>query len=146
MILDEIKATPYPYSVSTEQHGTATQVIGEFNAKDGSEIVIELYIASDKSGILAFDRDGSVDMTHTGDQFKILFTILDFIEKILPKVIKKGLLTELEFSADTSEPSRVKLYKNRLAPVISQLLGPSWTGPSIKQDFAGETFSWKMKE
>ena len=142
MRLDEIKATPYPYNINFTKMGTATSVVGDFTADDGSEIVIELYIASDKSSILSFDRDGEIEMTHTGGQFKILFTILDFIKQVLPKVVNKGLITELEFSADSAEPSRVKLYRNRLSPVISQILGSEWTGPSIKQDFSGETFSW----
>lgn len=145
MLINEIKVTPYTYKLSSPTGAVPTQFEAEFEAKDGSEVVVELYVMSNKSGILAFDRDGDVEMTHKGDQFKILFTIMEIITKMLTTALAKEMLTELTFSADSNEPSRVKLYTNKLSPEISKILGPNWEGPKLGNDDHSVTYTWNMK-
>lgn len=144
MLINEIKVTPYQYKISFPTGAVPTQFEAEFEAKDGSEIVVELYVMSDGSSILAFDRDGDVEMTNKGDQFKILFTIMEIIEKMLTVALGKKMLKELTFSADSNEPSRVKLYTNKLSPAISKMLGPDWTGPVLGKDDHSVTFTWSI--
>lgn len=61
------------------------------------------------------ERIGTSKITGTGEQFLVFATVLD----IAQDYAKRHPTTTIEFGADTTEPSRVKLYTkmvNRLAP------------------------------
>lgn len=142
MRIDEIKVTPYKYHIGRTQN-TPTNVVftGSFKSKDGSEVVVELYI-NGTYGVLSFTRDDEIQVTHQGDQFRILFTVMEIIEKIVPMGLSTGMMTEFTYSAEASEPSRVKLYTNKVAPRISQILGSDWSGPEILHNADEVDFIW----
>lgn len=67
-----------------------------------------------------------------GEQFKILSTVWQTINKKLPAVLTNNI-DQVIFSADTSELSRVSLY-NKIAPKITKLLGDKWEYTTKKYD------------
>lgn len=133
-IVNEIRVEPYPYTTSYQRGNFKSIIQSEFKTRDGSDIVVELFADEDGDLTITFDRDGDYAITGAGDQFRILFTVKDVIERHLMELVNDEKLDVIQvlFSADLTELSRVKLYKNRLSPIISRLLGSEWTGPTIE--------------
>lgn len=145
-IINEIRAEPYPYTTSYQRGEFESITQSQFKTKDGSNIIVQLY--ADEEGVLSIDfvRNGDFAITGTGDQFRILFTVKDIIQKHLLELVddERANVTHVRFCADLSEPSRVKLYKNRLSPIISGLLGSEWTGPTIEYN-PDANFIWSRR-
>ena len=142
MLINEIKATPYPYNISTDDHGDESEFTGLFRSKDGSKVEVLLYLNESNEGELSFSRDGEHELSSKGDQFKILFTVVEIIKELVSMALKDGRMTKLVFLADGNEPSRIKLYTNKVVPLISSLLGSKWKSPRVL-DFSGVVeFSW----
>lgn len=96
-----------------------------FDTDDGSEYRVEFGRAG-KAAEVAFERLGKdneykIGLTGTGDSRKIFGTIINIVKDYLAKNNPKLLL----FTANNSEPSRVKLYK-MLASKVDQAL-PDYT-------------------
>ena len=70
---------------------------------------------------IEFALDGDFYLTGTGDQFRILATVMAIVKAHLPKLAAPDDVEFVRFSADTAEPSRVRLYR-RAAPKIEQIL------------------------
>lgn len=74
---------------------------------------------------IQFAVDDDFELTGAGNQYKILSTVHYALKKYLNWFLKP-YDTEVSFSADRLEPSRVSLY-NRIAPrYITPILGPDW--------------------
>lgn len=139
-IVTEIQAEPYPYTTSVSRGGRSlTEFSAKFKTRDGSQVEL-LIITSGQTTYILFTRDESIKKTGTGDQFKILLTILSIIQSHLSELVTES--NKVTFSADLSEPSRVKLYKNRLSPIITSILGSEWDGPEIQNKFGEAIFVW----
>jgi len=96
-----------------------------FNTDDGSVYRVQ-FGRADKAAEVAFERLGKdneykIGLTGTGDSRKIFGTVINIVKDYLAKNNPKLLL----FTANNSEPSRVKLYK-MLASKVDQAL-PDYT-------------------
>lgn len=144
-IIQEIRAEPYPYTVEEKTHGELSQLSASFTTRDQSTITVRLTSRGIESLSIMFDRNGEFKISSTGDQFKILFTVLKIIEEHLPEVSES--VNTVLFTADNDEPSRVRLYQNRLVPVISRILGSGWTKqPPNVSPFGSHYFVWNRNE
>lgn len=141
MRLFEIKVTPYPYTIHNTENSNYKEVIAKFTTQDGGNIKVTINAIKGYDCEVSFSRDGTHQATGTGDQYRILFTVVDVIDKYLADAATVS--NEVIFTADQSEPSRVKLYKNRLAPRMSTILGTEWTGPKIINEPLEAVFVWK---
>jgi len=66
-------------------------------------------------------------LTGTGDQFRILATVMKILQDELPRVIAPDI-EFVDFTAESDEPSRIALY-TKAAPRITQILqstGDQW--------------------
>lgn len=70
---------------------------------------------------IEFALDGEYEMTGTGDQFRILATVMKIVRNHLPQLASPEDVRFVRFTADSDEPSRVSLYR-RAAPRIGQIL------------------------
>lgn len=141
--LSEIRAEPYPYEVINRSTSESTTIIASFKARDDSMVKVIISGIKGAEAEISFTRNGRVKASGTGDQFRILITVQDVIQKYLNKVADEA--TELLFTADADEPSRVKLYTNRVVPLVSRLLGSGWAKPQIHH--ADEVvYVWKRLE
>lgn len=145
MLINEIKVTPYRYVINKkEDNNGAIRYYGRFKTKDESVITVLLSI-QEKNGSLSFSRDGAYEVTNQGDQFRVLYTVMEVIKTVLPIANKAEELDQLEFTADVDEPSRVKLYKNKVVPMISEILGSEWNGPTVDTKMDDVYFTWELK-
>lgn len=143
MRLFEIKAEPYPYTVTDRSSDGFKFLIVQFETRTGSTIKVMLSGEDNGEADISFTRDGNIKLSGGGDQFRILITVKSIIEKHLNQVIKNSV--ELFFSADSNESSRVKLYTNKVVPLINNLIGDEWTGPVINHADQVE-FVWKRTD
>lgn len=143
-IISEIRAEPYPYAVNETDNFSYHEIMASFETRDRSDIMVELYAQKRGTLNITFDRNGDYDITGAGDQFRILVTVLKIIETYVPKLSE--VANQVLFSADLSEPSRVKLYQNRLVPIIDRLLGAGWSKqPPVNNGFV-QSFTWGRDE
>jgi hypothetical protein len=70
---------------------------------------------------IEFALDGEYALTGTGDQFRILATVMKIVRNHLPQLAAPEDVRFVRFTADSDEPSRVSLYQ-RAAPKIGQIL------------------------
>lgn len=142
-VITEIRAEPYPYEVINRSTSESTTIIASFKARDDSMVKVIISGIKGAEAEISFTRNGRVKASGTGDQFRILITVQDVIQKYLNKVADEA--AELLFTADADEPSRVKLYTNRVVPLVSQILGSGWTKPQIRH--ADEVvYVWRRTE
>lgn len=121
MSMTEALDSSYKYRDSEHAPGQ----VFYFDTDDGSEYRVEFGRAG-KAAEVAFERLGKdneykIGLTGTGDSRKIFGTIINIVKDYLAKNNPKLLL----FTANNSEPSRVKLYK-MLASKVDQAL-PDYT-------------------
>lgn len=127
MRLFEIQVTPYKYSLQFLKHSETPTLEASFEPKNGGTVSARIvYIKKEKQLLINFSKNDQHKLTGQGDQFRILFTVMDFYQKALPKMIEKFPTNSVTFSADASEPSRVKLYRKRAVPEFSKILGNEW--------------------
>ena len=151
MRLYEIKATPYKYGAKYLQHAETPTLQAEFTTRDGSTVSARVvYIKAQKQILINFSKNDQHKLSGQGDQFKILFTVLDFYQKALPKMIQTFPTDSVTFSADAGEPSRVKLYRKRAVPEFSKILGSEWNPAKESNSTFGKSsdveFTWERKE
>lgn len=91
-------------------------------------IGLELYLIRGLSHTMNNDRvsiefsvNGRRDLTGAGNQIKILSTVSAMLNYSLKKFINRHDRF-IMFSADRSEPSRVRFYATRAVPEISRIL------------------------
>lgn len=143
MRLFEIQAEPYPYEITDRSNNRVITIIATFKTRDNSMVKVVISGAKGEDVEIAFTRNGRVKVSGTGDQFRILMTVKEIIEKCLSQVAKDA--TEILFTADADEPSRVKLYTKRVVPLVSNILGSDWSGPEIHPSDE-VVYVWKRKE
>lgn len=145
MKLFEIRVEPYPYQTKKhKENPDKYYLVSTFTSTDGSEINVEFLVNIGDEVTISFKRDGSYNLIGKGDQYKILFTVKDIIEKYLFELSEQ--VSYVSFSADMKEPSRVKLYTKRVVPIINSILGSKWIGPEIKEVFGDQEYMWKNKD
>lgn len=140
MKLFEIKVQPYEYQVKEIKDEFEHTINATFKTMDGSKIEVSLDALVGDELAINFNRNGQFELTGQGDQYKILFTVKDIIEKYLPKISHS--VNGIMFTADENEHSRVKLYAKRVVPLITQLLDSDWTGPNISRTNFQIIFTW----
>lgn len=133
-ILLELGDASYPYkSAGVKGHFVATTDRG-----DKLRVIID-----NQQGIIniGFWVNMKVALSNRGDQFKILATVANVIRNELPgEAATADIVT---FSADSDEPSRVRLYDRRVVPMINKLLGPDWQ--FYTDDLGGKVYIWSRK-
>lgn len=149
--LTELKTSPYEYTTRMYRNQAQPAMECVFKAGDGSQVIARIvYIVNSNTILLNFSRENQHRMTGTGDQFRILSTVLDFYQKNLKKSIDRLGATTLMFSAESNEPSRVKLYSKRAVPEISAIIGSEWKGPAITRSQFGAgsevEYTWTRPE
>lgn len=96
------------------------------------------------SVIIEFTVHGEYKKTGTGNAFQIFSTVDAILTKYLKGYLQRSDKV-VTFGADKSEPSRVKLYR-RMAPKVSQILGPEWMFGSPEQTAESQQkFIWTRK-
>lgn len=133
-ILLELGNASYPYEpAEVKGHFVATTDRG-----DTLRVIID-----NQQGIIniGFSVNMKVTLSNRGDQFKILATVANVIRNELPgEAVTADIVT---FSADSDEPSRVRLYDRRVVPMINKLLGPDWQ--FYTDDLGGKVYMWARK-
>ena len=133
-ILLELGDASYPYkSVGVRGHFVATTARG-----DNLRVIID-----NQQGIvnIGFSVNTKVALSNRGDQFKILSTVANIIRNELPAAATAADI--VTFSADTSEPSRIKLYDRRVVPLINKVLGSGWNYST--DDLGSKVYFWARR-
>jgi hypothetical protein len=152
-ILTEVGSSPYPVESHFDpgfKEGPA--LVGSFTSeKDNSNVNIYIFYKESEEAILInFMRDGETKATGMGDQIRIFGTVLVFCQQNIPKMLKKYNPPKVIIRVNNAEQTRVKLYRRRLAPALSQILGAEWVGPieETRQDgtISGTYFIWKKAQ
>ena len=124
-IINELGNASYPY---------VEPFPGEYSVAlpTGKELYVTIMpdtmLNSDSTGFayqdglnIEFALDGEYALTGTGDQFRILATVMKIVRNHLPQLAAPEDVRFVRFTADSDEPSRVSLYQ-RAAPKIGQIL------------------------
>ena len=96
------------------------------------------------------------DITKGGNAIKILSTVVSIIKNEVPKFLaEEPGIGMVRFTADQTEPSRIKLY-NRAVPVITAILGSGWffkgaepratLAPTSSRSDNDLLYQWKKKK
>lgn len=120
-IINELGNASYPY-------GETFPGVFSVALPDGKELTVSILpdtLFENRKFIrgltIEFALDGKFALTSTGDQFRILATVMAIVRTHLPKLAAPADVEFVRFTADSDEPSRVSLYR-RAAPKIGQIL------------------------
>lgn len=120
--ITEVFDSPHPYSISYSDD-EAVEILCP-------DLDLAVYLTrglgeslEEDTVFIEFAVNGKYELTGTGNAIAIFSTVIDILKTNLTKFIKDSKI--VEFGADLSEPSRVRLYR-RIAPKISSILGPKW--------------------
>lgn len=95
---------------------------------------------------IGFDVKDMYHLTGKGNAVKILSTVSQIIKDNLPGFVTRTKSTDLVFTADVTEPSRIKLY-DRIVPMITKCLGSSWHYiDEGSNGFKKKTYKWVKTE
>jgi hypothetical protein len=118
-LLIETGDNPYP--------GRATTIERDYieYSSDGG---VTVYFTRSQEGVvyISFTVNSQSHITGKGNQFRVCATVLAAIRRYLPTLARPTSSTQVGFSADAGEPSRIRLYRNRIAPMVTDLLGKGW--------------------
>jgi len=119
-ILVELGNAPASFEVEVNDYS-----YGSVYHSESKELGLDLYLSREISGIIIeFAVHGRYDISKTGNAIKVFSTVKDMLIRALNDFLEPED-EYIKFSADSSEPSRVKLYW-RMVPEISEILGPEW--------------------
>ena len=110
----------------------------EYHTEGGPTVYLNKSGFSDIT--IEFTVKGRSDITGSGNAFKILSTVGQVISKYLPNMVDEHTNT-VSFTADNREDSRVSLYRNRVVPRISNILGADWRYEEVQEPTATK-FQW----
>jgi hypothetical protein len=121
MKINELANNPNPYEVEYEDEDD--KVI------NSSDLALSVYLTRGSLGKddkvnIEFSVMGRYDITGAGKQFKIFSTVNAILKEHLPLFLKSSD-RYVDFTADKTEPTRVKFYKS-CAPYVSKILGNNW--------------------
>ena len=106
-IVTELANKPYPYKADWDRDETTAY----FTTDAGIDYRVSIGVEDEdflyRANIVFYGKEGSEKITNTGDAFRVLATVVQIVKTYLAKY--KGI-KEIEFAAELSEPSRVKLY------------------------------------
>lgn len=107
-----------------------------------------VFFYGDRVITIVFAVNGKTELTGQGNAISILSSVLSIIRKELPNVLRKWNNTlRINFTADQTEPSRIKLYTKSI-PLISEILGPDWIANRPVYSRGADLdvkFSWNKK-
>lgn len=96
---------------------------------DGLDLRVEFFATKEPKNVIStsigFDVKDMYHLTGKGNAVKILSTVSKIIKDNLSDFVTRTNSNIIECSADSKEPSRVKLY-DRIEPLISKYLGSTW--------------------
>lgn len=93
---------------------------------------------------IEFAVNGDYHITGKGNAITVLSTVKKIIETYLPKMVTRSIRF-VQFAADKSEPSRIKLYQ-RAVPIITRILGYGWEPVDMQNSESSlHTFVWGRK-
>jgi hypothetical protein len=131
-LLTEVLNNPYNYEYSEElskkSYGLNAKVFVfypnlknrnifysiDFSGKENLEIVF-YYNNLDEN------KTRVIDITNTGDQFKVFSTIIKIIKDILPEYL--NTIEQITFFSQ--DKSRTRFYLNRIVPIIGNIIEPN---------------------
>lgn len=121
MRLFELFDQIYPIRITEKNE---TQWEGRFKTQDGESYMVDIWKRSNGGAEVVFslfDDDGywTERATGTGDAYRVFASVVEFMKEY----VAEEKPSFLKFSADASEPSRVRLYKT----MLGRLLPKGWT-------------------
>tara|TARA_Y100000034_G_C6910355_1_gene424449 strand:- start:19262 stop:19714 length:453 start_codon:yes stop_codon:yes gene_type:complete len=98
--------------------------IAKFDLPDKTNLEIEFEFVEDDHWEIQFTRNGGMEVTGEGDQFRIFATVIDAAKKFIKNYKGEYSLNFIEFSAEKigseDSNSRIKLYERLMKKFARQ--------------------------
>lgn len=129
MILREVMNSKAPYTLHDEYHATFAiddkQYTVTFDPPETLDDPTEPVYVSFELTHAASGRQGELNISNTGDEYEVFGTVLAIIREYMGRYSPAAI----SFSAETKEPSRIKLYDRMVTRIAS-----GWT---VKTEILG---------